>query len=121
MDTAELTSLKARQTANRVPTDIFVLPHALLVERYEQKVARLREALSDDLVNVEAAQTLAGLLERITVMPSIDGVTEIEVVALTQVLTAFASNANTPPRGGDEGCPTIVVAGTGFEPVTFRL
>ena len=57
----------------------------------------MREALSDDLVNVEAAQTLAGLLERITVMPSVDGVTEIEVVALTQVLTAFASNANAPP------------------------
>ena len=118
---AELTSLKARQTANRVPTDIFVLPHTLLVERYEQKVARLREALSDDLVNVEAAQTLASLLERITVMPSIDGTTEIEVVALTQVLTAFASHTNTPRRSSDEGCPTMVVAGTGFEPVTFRL
>jgi site-specific DNA recombinase len=118
---AELAALKARQAANRGPTNVTIVPHAILVKRYEEKVARLREALSDELINVEAAQTLAGLLEQITVMPSVDGVTEIEVVALTRVLSAFASNENTPRRGSDEGCPITVVAGTGFEPVTFRL
>lgn len=32
-----------------------------------------------------------------------------------------AVNENIPRRGGDGGCCVVLVAGTGFEPVTFRL
>ena len=67
---------------------------------------------------------LATLIESVTIYPNgehgPEAEAEAEVVAKVSDLLAFATNDNAAPKGGD--CSSMaVVAGTGFEPVTFRL
>ena len=59
-------------------------------------------------------------IERVTIYPSGEHGPEVEVVARISDLMAYATNDNAAPKGGDCSS-TAVVAGTGFEPVTFRL
>jgi site-specific DNA recombinase len=96
-----------------------ILPHPVLLDRFEQKVAALRVSLDDEAIRTEAAATLATLIASVTIYPGETG-PEAEVVARVEDLMAFATNDNAAPKGG-VGSSITVVAGTGFEPVTFRL
>ncbi|WP_457355133.1 recombinase family protein [Sphingomonas sp. UYP23] len=97
-----------------------ILPHPALLRLFEQKVGALRESLDQQSVRGEAAEILATLIESVTIYPDGERGAEAEVVAKTAGLFAFATNANAAPKGGV--CSSMaVVAGTGFEPVTFRL
>ncbi len=98
-----------------------ILPHPVLLRRFEEKIARLRESLNDEAVRGEAGEILSTLIESVTIYPHEPGGPEAEVVARAADLMSFAANENSPRRGGDGGCSVMVVAGTGFEPVTFRL
>ncbi|QCB44337.1 hypothetical protein E5673_10190 [Sphingomonas sp. PAMC26645] len=114
---ARLSAHTAGATA-RKPADI--LPHPVLLERFSQKVTALRTSLNDVTIRSEAASVLATLIESVTIYPHGEHGPEAEVVAKVSDLLAFATNDNTAREGGD--CSSIaVVAGTGFEPVTFRL
>ena len=55
-----------------------------------------------------------------TIYPVGENGFEAEVVG-SSGLIASATNENSPCRGCDRGCSVTLVAGTGFEPVTFRL
>ena len=63
---------------------------------------------------------LAAIIEQVTIYQAGEHGPVAEVVAKVLDLIAFAPNANAAPEGGD--CRSMaLVAGTGFEPVTFRL
>ena len=116
---AEKASL-LRRLEVRAPAAHTVVPHPTLVQLYERKVSTLREALNDDLIRVDAIESLRALIGGITVHVDAEGGKSIEVEASTATLINFAQNAKAP-RPRDTGRSVEVVAGTGFEPVTFRL
>ena len=87
---------------------------------YERKVARLRESLNDDAVKTDAIAALRGLIGSVTVHVAADGARTLEVEASTATLIDFAQTRNAPRRVAG-GRSVELVAGTGFEPVTFRL
>ena len=101
--------------------------HPNIAEIYRRKVERLAEALDHPEERNEAADAIRGLIERVTLVP---GTKRGEVHAtLTGEFGAImewiaqreaAENDNTPSAFAS-GVSVSVVAGTGFEPVTFRL
>jgi site-specific DNA recombinase len=118
---AERARLEARMgaTTTRKPTAT-LLPHPVLAERFRSKVAALRQSLDDATIRSQAAAVLSTLIESVTIFPDESGGPEAEVVAKVSDLLGWATNDNAAPKGGV--CSSIpVVAGTGFEPVTFRL
>ncbi|TVV75970.1 hypothetical protein FOY91_05615 [Sphingomonas solaris] len=119
---AEKATLEARlsQAAAANPLGE-ILPHPVLLDQFHQKVEALRATLDDDTIRTEAAAILERLIESVTIYPNAPDGPEAEVVASIGALMSFAINGNSPPRGGAGGCSMAVVAGTGFEPVTFRL
>ena len=78
------------------------------------------ETLDQDTVHGEAAEILSRLIVGVTIYPGENGVAEAEVVARVSDLVAFATNDDAAPKGGVWRHAKLV-AGTGFEPVTFRL
>ena len=120
---AELTALLA-STPEDVPD---ILPNAAPI--YAKKVARLTEALNRPDDRTEAAEALRGLIEKIVLRPGPKR-GEIEATLFGELRTILewtqrqatgkAQNTNTP-GAKLSGVSVSVVAGTGFEPVTFRL
>ena len=104
--------------------------HPNIAEIYRAKVSRLAEALSNPAERDEAADAIRGLIERITLTP---GTKRGEVAAMLQgefgaILEWVASRREAldarhkkTPTACATGVSVSVVAGTGFEPVTFRL
>ncbi|QXQ08402.1 zinc ribbon domain-containing protein [Sphingosinicellaceae bacterium] len=116
----ERATLLAQIAEQPTSTDAVVLTHPTIRRRFEEKVANLQASLDDPAIRAEAAEQIAALIESVTVHP--DGQQSyIEVEATTSKLIDFATNENNPRRGSGRGCSIAVVAGTGFEPVTFRL
>ncbi len=119
---AERVTLISRLVARASPMKADILPHPVLLRRFEEKVARLREALNDDAVRAEAAKTIRSLIESVTIHPGLpDGTVDAEVSAVTGLLLTYAQDAKNPCGTSGRGRSVEVVAGTGFEPVTFRL
>jgi site-specific DNA recombinase len=107
-------------TPTTVAPSAAVLPHSAMLQLFDEKVGRLREMLNAETIRGEAAEILSMLIESVTIYPEGPHGPEAEVVAKVSDLIAFATNDNAAPKGGV--CSSIaVVAGTGFEPVTFRL
>ena len=97
--------------------------HPNLAEVYRRKVAGLAEALgSED--GAEARELVRGLVDAIVLVPE-DGRLRIEVRgALGAILRLVegAGNAKRPGGGAEALVQQIkLVAGIGFEPMTFRL
>ena len=92
-----------------------VIPHPMLVRRYEEKVGKLREALNDEAVRSDAIKALRGLISSVEVHVDEMGEAILKVEASTSTLIDFAE----PNAPG--GRSTMLVAGVGFEPTTFRL
>ncbi len=106
---------------SRVPVDIPDI-HPNVGGIYRRKVERLAEALQHPLEHDEAADAIRALIEHITLTP---GAKRGEIAAtlhgdLGTILEWAAQKANTPGQGGS-GVSVSVVAGRGFEPLTFRL
>ena len=114
--------------------DPAVLLHPNAAQLYREQVAKLETALTDGDIRVEASEILRALIERITLTPdasAMDGL-RVELCGdLAEILSFAASDAREFParvnasgtKGGDGRVLGMlsVVAGTGFEPVTFRL
>jgi site-specific DNA recombinase len=102
------------------PASAANLPHPALLEQFRVKVKDLRAILDRDAVRPEAAKIIAQLIESVTIYPDGEHGPEAEIVARVSDLLTWATNDNAAPRGGV--CSSMaLVAGTGFEPVTFRL
>src|SRR5579883_2074924 len=123
---ARLRELEAREDdlterLSRAPVDIPDI-HPNVAGIYRRKVERLAEALQHPQERDEAADAIRALIDRITLTP---GAKRGEIVGtlhgdLGTILEWVAQKQNTPGLGGS-GVSVSVVAGTGFEPVTFRL
>ena len=122
---AERKDLETRLDALPAPAPATL--HPGLVDVYARKIADLSAALDHAATRAEAAEILRGLIERITLVPDADApnghVIEIygELGAIVALCNGgVVTNANAHRGGGRVGQVTMV-AGTGFEPVTFRL
>ncbi len=102
------------------------LLHPNMAEIYRQRIAALYESLGNEAGKTEAAEVFRSLVDQVTLVPNGDELSIVLRGDLAAILT-FAS-ANKKPAFlseagvlGDLVSPGSVVAGTGFEPVTFRL
>ena len=95
--------------------------HPNMAELYRKKVTELQSLLTDDTARPQAMELIRTMIDRIEVHagqePSKPKV--ILVGALAQIL-AFTQQSKTADSNGDGG-RVLMVAGAGFEPVTFRL
>ena len=121
-----LTALEARRLALEAEMAASVAPaprlHPSLAEVYRQRVAELAEALSREDAS-EARELVRGLVDAILLVPE-GGHLRVEVRgALAAILSlASAGNAKSAGQGADALSEQIkMVAGIGFEPMTFRL
>ena len=94
---------------------------------YACKVSNLTEALNEDGTRAEAADLLRGLIEKVILRPDQEALHghAIELFGeLAAILSLPTGNlaTNAKARRAAAGFRQVkVVAGTGFEPVTFRL
>jgi site-specific DNA recombinase len=97
--------------------------HPNLAEIYRKKVARLREELNREETRVQAAGALRDLIEAVRLVPE-NGKLEIELVGELAAILSLCEEqrgGTKNPRRRAAGVQETMVAGTGFEPVTFRL
>ena len=122
----ELTNLSLAQ----ISSDVVIHPN--VPDLYRRRVTALADLLEDEQSRPEAMEAIRSLIERIEVGPPEDqrGPCTVTLVgALASVLAFVASHDQKqdgrPLRNGRFDVRTIgtslLVAGTGFEPVTFRL
>ncbi|CAH1654888.1 Resolvase domain protein [Hyphomicrobiales bacterium] len=130
---AEMDTLEARKTElNTLLADAQedtpdILPSASAI--YTKKVSDLTKALNRKEERQEAAETLRGLIEKISLTPGpergeIYATLHGELVAIlnwTEQQVIGNAAKTTKPAADATGLSLSVVAGTGFEPVTFRL
>ena len=107
--------------------------HPALPDLYRSRMGLLQEALEGDADDHGALEAIRSLIERIELHPLEGHGFEIEVVGDIAVMIRLAqSDHSTTPNnaailGRSDTVPEMfdrslkVVAGTGFEPVTFRL
>ena len=117
----ELMALEARKAdLERAVTDAPApIPrlHPNLAEVYRRKVADLHEALNTDVNRAAAAEALRALIDEIRLTPK-DGELRIELFG---DLAALLALTHEQPRRNATGLQVTLVAGRGFEPLTFRL
>ena len=99
--------------------------HPSMAVSYRERVAALHEALQQDDTRAQAAEVIRSLVSEIVLTPEREAL-QIDVRGdLAGILTIAASgNQKSPPlsgTGSGGGSQVKMVAGTGFEPVTFRL
>ena len=117
----EMTTLEARRLdlfsqLEGTPRSVPRL-HPNVAEVYRKKVANLGEALNEERTRAEAAEAIRELIEEVRLVPK-DGNLKIELYG---ELAALINLANEYPRSKGTGVQVTLVAGIGFEPMTFRL
>jgi site-specific DNA recombinase len=121
---AELLALEARK--EELSTEIKQVPaplprlHPKLAGLYQQRVERLHEELNRPELRAEAAQALRALIEEVRLIPE-DGRLAIELGGDLAALLNIASDSKKPVTVDRDGLQVTLVAGIGFEPMTFRL
>ena len=96
---------------------------------YRKKVERLTEALNNPEDRNEAAEAIRALVEKITLRPGpnrgeIDATLHGELGTILSWIGAQAvekTRKRETPAASATGVSVSLVAGTGFEPVTFTL
>ncbi len=97
--------------------------HPNLPVLYRRKVESLQEALSETATQVEAGEIIRSLIDRIELTPDGDTLAIKLYGDLAQII-AFSETRADEQKGpvSDETGPILsVVAGRGFDPLTFRL
>jgi site-specific DNA recombinase len=127
MDTleAERARLEAALLASPEPEPVAL--HPGLAGIYADKVSDLAAALNEDGTRAEAADLLRGLIEKVILHPDPDAAHghRIELFGELAAILSLCDGdlaPNAKARRGAAGFRQVtMVAGTGFEPVTFRL
>jgi site-specific DNA recombinase len=91
--------------------------HPNLTEVYRKKIDKLEEALTEAATAKEAGDILRSLIQSIVLTPT-KGTLKAELYGDLATITEYAQKKD---RAGNARSEVSVVAGTGFEPVTFRL
>ncbi len=121
---ARLGDLEARRDAARrelealEPSPVYVV-HPPAVEHYRNLVDRLQDALRDGQAS-QARDAFRGLLDRVMLTPPGSGENAFQIKLEGRLGALMTSQQDTPPEGIGKGA-VVMGAGTGFEPVTFRL
>lgn len=101
------------------------LLHPNMAQHYKREVERLHEALGDDGHRAEAVEIIRSLVDKIVLHPLPEGAAVPMAIDLhghlAGILSLAAQTKKPPRKGGDFSEFTKVVAGIGFEPMTFRL
>ena len=123
---AEQADLKRQLAAAPLAGEVIQLPAG--AEIYRRKVEALALALQDDAIRIEAIEILRSMIERVVITPSSEGAPRVELHGdLARLITVDGEiGAHTPKKkraASGEAARTVlsVVAGIGFEPMTFRL
>ncbi len=93
---------------------------------HRQRISTLCESLRDENGRVQAVELLRTLADQVAFVPDGKALAVVPRRDFAAIL-AFAANRKKPDLlseiglMGDLPSPVSVVAGTGFEPVTFRL
>jgi site-specific DNA recombinase len=87
-----------------------------------RQVEQLQHSLNHPEIRDEAVQILRGLIESVSIRPAKDGL-EIEIVGEIAKMIELGIGPNKKQASIDERMARSVkvVAGIGFEPMTFRL
>jgi hypothetical protein len=93
--------------------------HPNLAEVYRRKVENLQEALRDPSTHSEALDILRGLVDRVVVTPADRGFTIELIGAIAHMIKLSAGSESLTKEPYLSSVK--VVAGRGFEPLTFRL
>ncbi|WP_109671066.1 recombinase family protein [Roseicyclus mahoneyensis] len=102
------------------------LLHPNMAEIYRQRIDQLYEALQEDAERGKAAEMFRSLVDQVTLMPD-DGELAIVLRGDLGAILRFAAGKRDPDFLAEaEALDNLLsqgslVAGTGFEPVTFRL
>jgi site-specific DNA recombinase len=119
----ELLALEARKAELAAALEHAPAPaprlHSRLAEIYRSKVANLQEELNRPELRVEAAEAIRSLVEEIRLVPE-NGKLEIELAGDLAGILAL-SCGNKKPVSREDELQVTLVAGRGFEPLTFRL
>jgi site-specific DNA recombinase len=100
--------------------------HPNLAELYRRKVSELELALNDDSIKAEASDILRSLIDKVVLSPAADAPNGLRAELhgdLASILSMCESGSHKQKLSG-AGAPESqlsVVAGRGFEPLTFRL
>jgi DNA invertase Pin-like site-specific DNA recombinase len=98
--------------------------HPNMAGYYRSKIADLRSAVAGDDPSREAVEIVRALIDRIVLAPAkTEGKAHLSVALEGDIagILALATKAKTPLDESGAFEVTKLVAGTGFEPVTFRL
>ena len=124
----EKATLKVAMDASEDPSPVVLHPNA--AELYRQKVEDLQSALNDPTIKSAAMEALRALFEKIVLTPDVtqpDGV-RVELHGALAAILRLGEHRNAGKSGDlpafDGDLPQgrlSVVAGIGFEPMTFRL
>ncbi|MDA5092861.1 hypothetical protein O2N63_02040 [Aliiroseovarius sp. KMU-50] len=120
----KMTALEKRKTEIETElqsstNDTPVLLHPSLADRYKEQVANLTNALDNNSTKAEATSIIRSLLSEIRLIPEGDTL----VIELVGELAGLLQLGTPKSKQGHPkvACSTVVVAGAGFEPATFRL
>ena len=99
--------------------------HPRLADVYAEKVAKLEVALNDPLIRDEAGDLIRSLISEITLRPredecGVDAVLHGDLATILAFCDAGKHKSKLPGARAP-GSSLSVVAGIGFEPMTFRL
>jgi len=117
----ELVALEAKKTEleqslEAAPKPVLRL-HPNLADLYREKVANLAASLNAVDAGAEAAEAIRALIDEVRLVPEEDRLR----IELYGELSALIGLANDNPHSLGTGVQTTLVAGRGFEPLTFRL
>jgi DNA invertase Pin-like site-specific DNA recombinase len=99
-----------------------VLLHPIMAAEYHRQVANLAQVLNQEENRPEAADILRSLVERIELRPNKQGKLEIDLYGDLAGILSLAGKKDRPFDQNDLSFQQVkVVAGIGFEPMTFRL
>jgi site-specific DNA recombinase len=118
---AEKADAEAKRQALEPPPVIEIHPN--LPALYRREVEQLQAALSDPELRVEAGEMLRSVITRIVLTPVGDQL-EVKLYGDLAEIVALSQGAGANKNGAvlRETAPLLsVVAGRGFEPLTFRL
>ncbi len=97
--------------------------HPKLAQVYRAKVRDVLAAYTNEASRAQAQDVIRRLIERIVLTP-VDGVLRVEMtgdLAAMLMISPAGTRKNTPEAVASGARQIKMVAGTGFEPVTFRL